>query len=304
MDSEKIKSIAPKILIGILALSLIVLTSFYVLSKRKAASMAENWQSEKSTTNLAANDASQNQDTGVDHDAGSFSDRLKACQNDPEKDFAEDMLKDNDNYYYSAGLVVGMKAMAGKDISLCDKYFKNQDNKSICSDLYYVFMHNIESSSINVCDKIKDKELAVFCKINFGSKDTSLCASMIADYNKAYCNAIISGDKNICATLSAEDKGQCEDNFFLVRALQEKKFALCDEIKIDNRGGLYNKAYCEIILSPVSQKKWSDFYTNNVCMNKYTAGVAKEKNDIYFCDNISQKDRGNQELYQSCKKQF
>jgi len=302
MDSKKTINIAVKIFIGFFALLLIAVAGFYAFDKlnnKKAATVPANEQPAKNAAGLTADNNYQTKNISMNQGMGSFSDRFEACQKNPEDDFS----KDNGNYY-RAGLVAGMKALANRDISLCDKYLKKQEDKLICSDLYYVFTRNIENSDGSECNKIKDKEMAIFCKINSKIADFSICASMIADYNKAYCKAITAGDENICAVLSPEDKGQCEDNFFLTRAFQEKNLALCDKIKIDNRGGGYNKAYCKIILSSEPQKEWNSFYANNVCISRYAIEVAKEKKDISFCDNIPQKNRENQELYQLCKKQF
>lgn len=295
MSPNKIIIIAFKIFIGLSLLLLITFVGFYVFDK------LNNKKSVVVPTNVLApvyfyQAQNFNENFNESYVVANLLNKFRACQNNPENDF----LKSNGNYYL-AGLIVGMKAMINRDISLCDKFLINQEDKSICFDLYYVFMNDLENSDLSECDKIKDKDMAVFCKINFESNDSSACTSVVADYNKVYCNAITMGDENICANLTTEEKGQCEDNFFLAQALHEKNYASCDKIKISNRGAKLNKTYCKIILGPDAQKEWDRFYAINQCMFKYVVSIAKEKNDISFCEYIPQKDKGNKEMYQKCR---
>ena len=222
---------------------------------------------------------------------------IEGCQKDPEADFKSEQASIPDHV-----LNAGFLALAKKDIAVCASTGSTKDsNGSTCEDKY-VLLTTLSTVGSD-CGKIANRDLSISCSAN-QKKDSAVCSQISDAGRKTVCEAVVSGDAGKCDALPADQKGSCSNTVVFVKALNSHDVNVCGQIDASIAGGIFDRTYCKIVLSQDSQKAWNEYYSNSVCVRKYAGSVAKEKNDISFCENIPGKDVENKSLYADCVAQF
>ncbi len=299
------------IMAGLLAVLLILIGSSYAYLKFFKNNTSENTLPSSPTTTTEAPTSSRTPVPGTDSNpppqpsaqSGEEPSRtiwtavFEGCQNDPEADFKSEQTSIPDHV-----LNAGFLALAKKDVAVCASTGSTKDSDgSTCEDKY-VLLTTLSTVGSD-CGKIANGDLSISCSAN-QKKDSAVCAQISDAGRKTVCEAVVSGDAGKCDGLPADQKGSCSNTVVFVKALNSHDVNVCGQIAVTVSGGIFDRTYCKIVLSQDSQKAWNEYYSNSVCVRKYAGSVAKEKNDVSFCENIPGKDVENKSLYADCVAQF